>query len=76
MKAGPVDVREAYATFNMGVGFAAYVDEKDAERCAALASDNGYEAWVGGRVEKQGARKAVEIEPLGITFEAESLQLR
>jgi len=25
MKAGPIELREAYATFNMGVGFAAFV---------------------------------------------------
>ena len=74
--AGPVDEREAYATFNMGIGFAAYVDPADAERCVQIANAAGYEAWIGGRVEKQGARKAVEIEPLGITFEGDTLQVR
>ena len=33
MQAGPVDLREAYATFNMGVGFAVYVDPNDADAC-------------------------------------------
>jgi hypothetical protein len=33
-------------------------------------------AWLGGRVEKRGNRKAVEIEPLGITFDGETLKVR
>ena len=75
-RAGPVDVREAYATFNMGAGFAVYVDGADVDRCLALARESGYTAWVGGKVYKQGSRKAVEITPLGITFEADTLQVR
>jgi phosphoribosylformylglycinamidine cyclo-ligase len=75
-RAGPVDMREAYATFNMGVGFAAYVAPTDAARCVQIATDAGYDAWVAGRVERQGTRKAVEIEPLRITFEGETLQVR
>jgi phosphoribosylformylglycinamidine cyclo-ligase len=76
MAAGPVEQREAYATFNMGVGFAVYVDPADADACVRLARESGYDAWVGGVVSKQGGRKAVEIEPLGITFESETLQVR
>ncbi len=76
MEAGPVDIREAYATFNMGIGFAVYVAEKDADRCVALAGQCGMEAWVGGTVSKQGGRKAVEIVPLGIAFEGDTLQVR
>jgi phosphoribosylformylglycinamidine cyclo-ligase len=76
VRAGPVDLREAYATFNMGAGFAVYGDPADAQRCLSLARDNGYDAWVGGTVHKQGTRKAVEIPDLGITFEAESLRVR
>jgi phosphoribosylformylglycinamidine cyclo-ligase len=76
MKAGPVDIKEAYATFNMGVGFAVYVDPADAIRCLDTARRAGYEAWRAGTVVKQGNRKAVEIEPLGITYDAESLQVR
>jgi len=75
-RAGPVDVREAYATFNMGAGFAVYVDGADVDRCLRLARETGYRAWVGGTVHNQGSRKAVEIVPLGITFEADTLQVR
>jgi phosphoribosylformylglycinamidine cyclo-ligase len=73
---GPVELREAYATFNMGAGFAAYVDAADADRCVELARRAGYDAWIAGTVRKEGDRKAVHIEPLGITFEGESLKLR
>lgn len=76
MQAGPVDAREAYGTFNMGAGFAAYVAGEDADRCVKLARDAGYDAWVAGAVRKQQERKAVEIVPLGITFEGETLRLR
>jgi phosphoribosylformylglycinamidine cyclo-ligase len=73
---GPVETREAYATFNMGVGFAVYVDPSQANQCVQLAQSEGYEAWIAGSVRKEGSRKAVEIEPLKITFEAETLQVR
>jgi phosphoribosylformylglycinamidine cyclo-ligase len=75
-KHGPVDQREAYATFNMGAGFAVYVSPDDVEACLKLAGKGGYTGWLGGTVVKQGARKAVEIIPLGITFEADSLKVR
>ena len=76
MNNGPVDIREAYATFNMGIGFAAYVAPADAQRCADISQKLGYEATVAGTVHKAGTRKAVEIVPLGITFEGETLQVR
>jgi phosphoribosylformylglycinamidine cyclo-ligase len=75
-RAGPVEVREAYATFNMGAGFAVYVDRGDVDRALGLARDTGYNAWAGGTVSKQGSRKAVEILPLGITFESDTLRVR
>jgi phosphoribosylformylglycinamidine cyclo-ligase len=73
---GPIAVREAYATFNMGAGFAVYVNPGDVERCLALARENGYVAWQGGEVTRQGGRKAVEIVPLRITFESDTLAVR
>lgn len=76
MQAGPIDIREAYATFNMGAGFAAYVDPADAPRVIRLAQSLRYDAWLGGTVHKQADRKAVEILPLNLTFEGASLQVR
>jgi len=76
MDRGPVDRREAYATFNMGVGFAVFVPPTDAERTVRLARSLRHTAWQGGTVQKQGNRKAVEIVPLGITYEGDTLQVR
>lgn len=76
MEAGPIDLREAYATFNMGAGFAVYVDPSDVPACLRLATESGYVAWLGGNVRKQGDRKAVEIVPLGLTFEGSTLGVR
>ncbi|MDX2186739.1 MAG: AIR synthase-related protein [Opitutaceae bacterium] len=75
-QAGPIAKREMYATFNQGVGFAAYVAPGLAEEVVAAAKSTGYDAWIAGTVRKQGARKAVEIRPLGITFEGDTLQVR
>ena len=41
MEAGPITLREAYATFNMGVGFAAYVAPDDAAATVAAAQASG-----------------------------------
>ena len=76
MHAGPVDLREAYATFNMGAGFAAYVAEGDADAALAAARAAGYDAWLAGQVKKDGTRKAVVVPPLGLSFEGDSLQVR
>ncbi|MEO6435502.1 MAG: AIR synthase-related protein [Tepidisphaeraceae bacterium] len=73
---GPVDLREMYATFNMGAGFAVYVDANDAPRCVQIAHSVGDTAWIGGTVVKDGGRKAVEIGPPNITFDAQTLQVR
>lgn len=76
MSAGPVDVKEAYATFNMGAGFAAYVNAADADKTVVIARAAGYDAWVAGEVRKDGNRKAVELVPLGLVFDGDSLKLR
>jgi phosphoribosylformylglycinamidine cyclo-ligase len=73
---GSVDPAEMYATFNMGAGFAAYIAPADIPECLAAARKVGIEAWHSGSVIKQGSRKAVEIESLGIVFEGDSLQVR
>ncbi len=67
---------DAYATFNMGVGFAVYVSPADVERTLQAAQQTGYTAWQAGVVEQQGDRKAVVIEPLGITFDGDTLKVR
>ena len=76
MAAGPIELREAYATFNMGVGFAAYVSPENADTALAIAQATGYDAWIAGRVKKEGGRKAVVVPSLGLTFEGDTLQVR
>ena len=76
MEQGPVDPREAYATFNMGAGFAAFVPAQDAQRTIRLAQSLRHTAWQGGTVQKQGTRKAVEVVPLSITYESDTLKVR
>jgi phosphoribosylformylglycinamidine cyclo-ligase len=76
MEAGPVSLREAYATFNMGIGLAAYVPPSHAVATVAAAEAAGCEAWVAGRVRKDGDRKAVEVPSLGLCFDAATLQVR
>jgi phosphoribosylformylglycinamidine cyclo-ligase len=76
MEAGPIERREAYATFNMGVGFAAFVAPDQADGALAIAKATGYDAWLAGRVKKAGSRKAVVVPSLGLTFEGDTLQVR
>jgi phosphoribosylformylglycinamidine cyclo-ligase len=76
MEAGPISLREAYATFNMGVGFAAFVSPSAVEATLAAAKTAGHEAWVAGHVRKEGGRKAVVIPSLDLTYEADTLQVR
>lgn len=76
MEAGPVTAEEAYGTFNMGAGFAAYVAEKDVAAVLAVAKEGGYVAWRAGTVVKEGDRKAVEIPSLGLRYDGSTLQVR
>ena len=76
MEAGPIVAREAYGTFNMGIGFAAYVAPAIADAVVAAAAATGYDAWIAGTVRREGTRKAVEIPSLGLTYEGDTLQVR
>lgn len=75
-ESGPISTREMYATFNQGVGFAAYVAPDAADDVLSAARATGYDAWLAGRVRKEGARKAVVIPSLGLAYEADTLQVR
>lgn len=65
---------EAYATFNMGAGFALFVAAGDAERTIAVAGEAGVAAWLAGRVE--AGPKRLLIEPLGLDYDGAELGLR
>jgi len=68
------DDREAYSTFNMGAGFTLFVKAEDAQRSVDVAQAMGVAAWVCGAIE--AGPKELLIEPLGIHFGTDDLQLR
>jgi phosphoribosylformylglycinamidine cyclo-ligase len=68
------DDREAYSTLNMGAGFALFVRAEDAEKTVAVAQAQGVQALIAGYVE--AGPKRLVIEPLGIEFGDDALQLR
>ena len=68
------DDQEAYSTLNMGAGFALFVAPEQAERTLAVAREQSIEALIAGRVE--AGDKQLLIEPLGLRFGDDALQLR
>jgi phosphoribosylformylglycinamidine cyclo-ligase len=69
-----MDPREAYGSLNMGAGFALFVAPEQAEDTIAVAKSVDICAWNAGTVE--AGTKRVVIEPLGIEYQSEDLQLR
>jgi len=68
------DDHEAYGTLNMGAGFALFVPADQAQRTVEVAAAQGVVATVAGVVE--AGEKELLIEPLGLRFAADDLQLR
>lgn len=68
------DDQEMYGNFNMGAGFAFYVAAEDADEVLKQAKKNDLRAWLAGRVE--AGEKKLTIEPLGITFDGDTLEVR
>jgi len=69
-----LDARSAYGTFNMGTGFAVFARPGAAEAVVSAARACGFGALAGGVVE-DGPRQVV-LEPVGLSFAGEELQLR
>jgi phosphoribosylformylglycinamidine cyclo-ligase len=69
-----LDDHEAYGTLNMGAGFALYVAAGDAARTVEVAVGCGLRAHIAGRVE--AGAKELRIEPLGLHYAGDELQLR
>jgi phosphoribosylformylglycinamidine cyclo-ligase len=69
-----LDDHEAYGTLNMGAGFALYMAAADAARTVEVAAGCGLRALVAGRVE--AGPKELRIEPLGLHYAGDELQLR
>jgi phosphoribosylformylglycinamidine cyclo-ligase len=69
-----MDLSEAYGSLNMGAGFALFMPETAVSEAVRIAERQGIQATPAGRVE--AGPKQVLIDPLGICFEGESLNLR
>jgi phosphoribosylformylglycinamidine cyclo-ligase len=74
VEAAGLGADEAYGTFNMGAGFALYVPAHAAANAVEIARRNGWSLLDAGRVEA-GPRRVV-IEPLGLTYQGETLAIR
>ena len=68
------DDQEAYGTLNMGAGFALFVAARDADRTVEIARSQGIDAIVAGRLE--AGPKRLIVEPLGLSWGDDALQLR
>jgi len=76
MKQGPVEIKEAYATFNMGAGFACMwtrLMHSDAWRWRGKQGMK--RGWVGTYGERGIARRWRDFAA-GITFDGSTLQVR
>ena len=67
-------VQEMYGNYNMGAGYAVYLSKKDAIKAQEIAKRLGIKSWIAGYIKK--GSKQVIIEPLGITFSGDTLEVR
>ncbi len=65
---------EAYATLNMGAGFALYISAGRGEEAVLAAEALGHGAIVAGKVEE--GKKCLIVEPISATYGAEDLLIR
>ena len=74
---GKVDVKEMYANFNMGAGFALYVDPNDVKKVVDKATSLKMEAiYAGNIVKAKTKKKRIIINPINIKFLGSSLKVR
>lgn len=66
--------KEMYETYNMGAGFVYMVSADDASHVCMIAGEQGYTSWDAGVLED--GRKQVIIEPIDVTYGADSLNIR
>jgi phosphoribosylformylglycinamidine cyclo-ligase len=65
--------RDAYGTFNMGAGWAVYVDAGSADQVVEAAAACGMTARVGGHIEE--GERAVELTGPSISYHGSELEL-
>lgn len=68
------DDTEMYGNFNMGAGFALFVDPSDAEAIVDHAKQHNLRAYIAGTVE--AGDRQVHIKPKNITFHGDTLEVR
>jgi phosphoribosylformylglycinamidine cyclo-ligase len=73
---GRISLRDSYAAQNRGVGFALYVPAEHADLACRIAERYPFRAYRGGHIEVSPLGKRVVIDPLGITYNADELQVR
>ena len=73
---GPVDNREMYGNFNMGAGFAVYVQESDVEKVISIAKQNSIRAFQAGYIRQKGKEKKVIIQPMELEYLGSTLSVR
>lgn len=69
-----IDDPEMYGNFNMGVGFALFVEASRADDVIRLAKENGLKAIRGGTVKR--GEKQVIIQPKNLMFKGATLEVR
>ncbi len=65
--------QEAYATFNMGIGFCVYIPKQFSKQVIKIAKEHNFAAWELGTI---SAAKAIEIDSLHVTYNQSDLQIR
>lgn len=67
-------IEDMYHNYNMGAGYAVFVPASQVKKSLEIIKKTGIKAWRAGKVE--AGQKQVVIEPLGITFGGNSLEVR
>ncbi len=71
------DLRQMYADYNMGGGFALMVREADVEQVIAIFAGFGLKAWRAGTLRAAtDGRSSVVLDELDIRYDADELQVR
>lgn len=66
--------KEMYATFNMGAGYAIFVEKRNTEKILSICKKHNIKFWIAGHVEN-GSKKII-IKPRNITYNADELNIR
>ncbi len=68
------DEKEMYGNYNMGAGYAVFLNQKDAKKAQEIIEKSGFKSWLAGNV--KAGKKQVKIAPKNITFDGSSLGVR